>query len=50
MVGEADIRADIHDAVTAHGGRFTHLSRDAADLDAIYHRYFEGGDDELDGD
>ncbi len=46
VVGAADIRADIHDAVTAHGGRFTHLSRDAADLDAIYHRYFEGGDDE----
>ena len=49
VVGDADIRADIHDAVTGHGGRFTHLSRDAADLDAIYHRYFEGGDDEHDG-
>ena len=50
VVGDADVRADIHDAVTSAGGRFTHLSRDAADLDAIYHRYFEGGDDELDGD
>ena len=50
VVGDADIRADIHDAVTSHGGRFTHLSRDAADLDAIYHRYFEGGDDDHDGD
>ncbi len=48
VVGDADVRADIHDAVTAQGGRFTHLSRDAADLDAIYHRYFEGGDDEHD--
>ena len=37
---DRDVRVPLHDAVTAAGGRFTHLSRDRADLDAIYHRYF----------
>ena len=47
VVCESDIRPELHDAVVGSGGRFTHLSRDAADLDAIYRRYFEGaGDDD----
>lgn len=37
---DRDVRRDIHDAVVDAGGRFAHLSRDRADLDAIYHRYF----------
>ena len=37
---DRDVRVPLHDAVTAAGGRFTHLSRERADLDAIYHRYF----------
>jgi ABC-2 type transport system ATP-binding protein len=38
---DRDIRPDLHTAVIDGGGRFTHLTRDRADLDAIYHRYFE---------
>ncbi|MEZ5408593.1 MAG: ABC transporter ATP-binding protein [Acidimicrobiales bacterium] len=41
---DGDVRSAIHDAVVAAGGRFTHLSRDEADLDAIYHRYFVNED------
>ena len=37
---DRDLRPEIHDAVLHAGGRFTHLSREGADLDAIYHRYF----------
>ena len=37
----ATCAADSSDAVVDAGGRFTHLSRDGADLDAIYHRYFQ---------
>ena len=40
VTADRDVRLPLHDAVTAAGGRFTHLSRDRADLDAIYHRYF----------
>jgi ABC-2 type transport system ATP-binding protein len=42
VIGDTDVRLELHDAVIAEGGRFTHLSRDAADLDAIYHTYFGG--------
>ena len=42
---DRDVRVPLHDAVKAAGGRFTHLSRDRADLDAIYHRYFGASDD-----
>lgn len=46
---DRDVRADLHAAVVDAGGRFTHLTRDQADLDAIYHRYFQhvdgAGDD-----
>jgi ABC-2 type transport system ATP-binding protein len=38
---DRDIRGDLHAAVVGAGGRFTHLTRDRADLDAIYHRYFQ---------
>ncbi|HTH05851.1 MAG TPA: hypothetical protein VL916_08270, partial [Ilumatobacteraceae bacterium] len=41
---DRDVRVPLHDAVIAAGGRFTHLSRDRADLDAIYHRYFAQAD------
>lgn len=37
---DRDVRTDIHDAVVRAGGRLHHLSREGADLDAIYHRYF----------
>jgi ABC-2 type transport system ATP-binding protein len=47
VIGDADVRTDLHDAITTAGGRFTHLSRDAADLDAIYQRYFGGDVDDL---
>ena len=50
VVSEDDVRAGIHDAVVSRGGRFTHLSRESADLDAIYHRYFRGGLDAGDDD
>jgi len=38
---DRDIRTDLHAAVVDAGGRFEHLARDRADLDAIYHRYFQ---------
>lgn len=41
---DGDVRPAINDAVVAAGGRFTHLSRNEADLDAIYHRYFHDHD------
>jgi ABC-2 type transport system ATP-binding protein len=41
---DTDIRGDLQRAVVAAGGRFTHLSREGADLDAIYHRYFRGAE------
>jgi ABC-2 type transport system ATP-binding protein len=37
-----DVRDELHRAVTAAGGRFNHLTRVGADLDAIYHQYFAG--------
>jgi ABC-2 type transport system ATP-binding protein len=43
---DRDVRIDLHAAVVDAGGRFTHLSRDRADLDAIYHRYFQQADEE----
>ena len=45
---DRDARVDLHRAVVDAGGRFTHLARREADLDAIYHRYFEGGDHDVD--
>jgi ABC-2 type transport system ATP-binding protein len=48
---ESDIRPVLHHAVNDAGGMLTHLSRQTADLDAIYHRYFgdvEGADDDSD--
>jgi ABC-2 type transport system ATP-binding protein len=43
---DCDIRGQLHDAVVRAGGSFTHLSRDRADLDAIYHRYFQSDGEE----
>jgi ABC-2 type transport system ATP-binding protein len=40
VTADRDVRVPLHDAVVAAGGRFTHLTRDRADLDAIYHTYF----------
>jgi ABC-2 type transport system ATP-binding protein len=42
-----DLRPVLHQIVTDAGGRLTHLNRQTADLDAIYHRYF-GGDRDSD--
>jgi ABC-2 type transport system ATP-binding protein len=42
LAADHDIRPALHAALAASGGRFTHLSREGADLDAIYHRYFTG--------
>ena len=44
---DVDLRPVLHEHVTTAGGRLTHLGRQSADLDAIYHRYF-GRDDEHD--
>jgi ABC-2 type transport system ATP-binding protein len=46
LAADRDIRVALHAAVTSAGGRFTHLSRQGADLDAIYHRYFTIAADE----
>ncbi len=43
VAAERDVRDELVTAILAAGGGLTHLSRDDADLDAIYHRYF-GGD------
>ena len=46
----SDVRGKLLRAVEDGGGSLTHLSREGADLDAIYHRYFRGGaDDGRDG-
>ena len=37
-----DVRGDVARAVTAAGGNLLHLSREGADLDSLYHRYFRG--------
>ena len=39
---DRDVRDDAARRVSRPAARFTHLSRDGADLDAIYHRYFAG--------
>ncbi len=49
LAADRDIRPELQEAVVAHGGLLTHLSRESADLDAIYHRWFRGADDD-DGD
>jgi hypothetical protein len=38
------VRLELHAAVVGNDGRFTHLTRDHADLDAIYHQYFQEPD------
>jgi ABC-2 type transport system ATP-binding protein len=43
VAAERDVRDELVTSIIAAGGGLTHLSRDDADLDAIYHRYF-GGD------
>jgi ABC-2 type transport system ATP-binding protein len=40
VVASRDVRSDIHHTVTDRGGYLTHLARQGADLDAIYHRHF----------
>jgi ABC-2 type transport system ATP-binding protein len=42
VTAERDVRDELVSAILAAGGGLTHLSRDDADLDAIYHRYFGG--------
>jgi ABC-2 type transport system ATP-binding protein len=40
LTATRDIRDELQRVVFGLGGRLTHLTRDGADLDAIYHRYF----------
>jgi ABC-2 type transport system ATP-binding protein len=42
VTADHDVRAALQWAVFDGGGSLTHLSREGADLDAIYHRYFRG--------
>ncbi|MET0146463.1 MAG: ABC transporter ATP-binding protein [Ilumatobacteraceae bacterium] len=46
VTADRDIRDDLQRIVLDAGGRMTHLTRDGADLDAIYHRYFRRADPE----
>jgi len=48
VTADRDIRGDVQRAVLAAGGELTHLSRETADLDAIYHRYFRRDRDDRD--
>ena len=43
LTATRDIRDELQRIVYGQGGRLTHLTRDGADLDAIYHRYFRAG-------
>jgi ABC-2 type transport system ATP-binding protein len=45
VVANRDVRSDMHRVVADRGGYLTHLSREGADLDAIYHRYFHEADE-----
>lgn len=45
VLAERDVRPALQRAVLDAGGELTHLSREGADLDAIYHHYFRGGAD-----
>jgi ABC-2 type transport system ATP-binding protein len=40
ITADHDVRGALQRAVLDGGGTLTHLSREGADLDAIYHRYF----------
>jgi ABC-2 type transport system ATP-binding protein len=40
-----DVRDDVQRRVLDAGGTLTHLTRDGADLDAIYHRWFRADED-----
>lgn len=40
ITADHDVRGALQHAVLDGGGTLTHLSREGADLDAIYHRYF----------
>jgi ABC-2 type transport system ATP-binding protein len=48
VTADRDVRGLIQHAVIEAGGELTHLSRDVADLDAIYQRYFR--EERRDGD
>ena len=45
LVADRDVREDVHRVVADRGGYLTHLAREGADLDAIYHRYFHDADE-----
>ena len=45
ITADRDIRDDLPRIVFEQGGRLLHLTRDGADLDAIYHRYFRDDED-----
>jgi ABC-2 type transport system ATP-binding protein len=50
LIADRDVRPDVQQLVFDQGAQLAHLSREGADLDAIYHRYFRGHADDGDGD
>ena len=46
VTSDRDIRDDVQRLVFEAGAHLNHLSREGADLDAIYHRYFRGDVDD----
>ncbi len=48
LAADRDIRAELQELMVGGGAKFTHLTREGADLDAIYHRWFRGPDDDDD--
>ena len=45
ITADRDVRPALARAITDSGASLTHLERQGADLDAIYHRYFRSDDD-----
>ncbi len=46
LVADRDVRGDVQQVIFAEGGSLGHLSREGADLDAIYNHYFRGDVDD----
>jgi ABC-2 type transport system ATP-binding protein len=50
LTADHDVREGIQHTVWSEGGQLLHLSRAGADLDMIYHRYFQGDTGDGNGD
>ena len=48
VAADRDIRAELQELIVGRGAMLTHLTRESADLDAIYHRWFREPDDDDD--